>query len=145
MPKEIDEKKAFAARLKQALGRSPKKVSSATDLSIQFNLRHPNESITVQAAQKWLSGTARPTPDKIETLAEWLNVSAQWLRYGIAEGRSQDGVEKKKGRRRENPTPVPNAQELELLQKIRALPEHQRFLVTEIIEQFSIDGEMWRD
>lgn len=143
MPKEIDEKKAFAARLKQALGRSPKKVSSATDLSIQFNLRHPNESVTVQAAQKWLNGTARPTPDKIETLAEWLNVSAQWLRYGIADVRP-DPKQQAKSRPKKIPgTPV-TEEEMDLLERIRSLSEHQRYLISQLIDQLSIDSEMWK-
>ena len=143
MPKEIDEKKAFASRLKQALGRSPKKVSTATDLSIQFNLRHPRESITVQAAQKWLNGTARPTADKIETLAEWLNVSAQWLRYGIAEERPKNlGGKRTAGK---GAPASPSQEELELLHKIKSLSEHQRYLVSELIDQLLIEKEMWSD
>lgn len=143
MPKEINEKKAFASRLKQALGRSPKRVSTATDLSIQFNLRHPRESITVQAAQKWLNGTARPTADKIETLAEWLNVSAQWLRYGIAEERPKNlGGKRTAGK---GAPASPTQEELELLLKINSLSEHQRYLVSELIDQLLIEKEMWSD
>jgi len=143
MPREIDEKKAFASRLKQALGRSPKKVSSATDLSIQFNLRHPRESITVQAAQKWLNGTARPTTDKIETLAEWLKVSAQWLRYGIAEEKPHT----------ERQTKIVAGQsvgeisedEYSLLAKLRLLSEHRRLLILDLVDQLSLDQDMWKE
>lgn len=143
MPKEIDEKKAFSARLKQALGRSPKKVSSATDLSIQFNLRHPRESITVQAAQKWLNGTARPTADKVETLAEWLNVSAQWLRYGIADDRP-DSEQGSKSRQKKSPVMAVTDEEMVLLERIRSLSEHQRYLITQLIDQLSIESTMWK-
>ena len=67
-----DEKQAFSLRLKQALKRSAKKIDTPTELALQFNLRHQNDSITVQAAQKWMTGKARPAVDKIETLAAML-------------------------------------------------------------------------
>lgn len=142
MPKEIDEKKAFASRLKQALGRSPKRVSTATDLSIQFNLRHPRESITVQAAQKWLNGTARPTADKIETLAEWLNVSAQWLRYGIAE--EKPAIERKTKIVAGQSVGEINEDEYSLLAKLRLLSEHRRLLILDLVDQLSLDQDMWK-
>jgi transcriptional regulator with XRE-family HTH domain len=145
MPNPQDEKQAFAKRLKQALKRSPKKVETATDLSIQFNLRHPNEPVTVQATQKWLSGQARPTVDKIETLAEWLNVSAQWLRYGIAEERPVVPAGRKAQKGKALAVIQPTEDELKLLARIRSLPEHQRYLVNEIVEQFSLEQEIWRE
>ena len=77
-----NEKHEFAERLKVALKRTPKSIQTATQLAHEFNLRHINEPITPQAAQKWLAGTAKPTADKLQTLADWLNVSAHWLRNG---------------------------------------------------------------
>jgi transcriptional regulator with XRE-family HTH domain len=145
MPKSQDEKQAFAARLKQALKRSPKKVVTATDLSIQFNLRHQNEPITVQAAQKWLAGQARPTIDKIETLAEWLNVSVQWLRYGIAEERQSITTGRKAQKGKAAAAIQPTDDELRLIARIRTLSEHRRYLVNEIVEQFALEQEMWRE
>lgn len=136
---ETDEKKAFAARLKQALKRSPKKIEAASQLATQFNLRHPAEPITPQAAQKWLSGTARPTVDKIKTLAEWLDVYEQWLRYGVTDMKR---VKPPKGAKQGNETIQPTADELELLRRLRRLPEYRRQLVEGVIEQFSLDGEV---
>lgn len=72
----------FSERLNQALKRSLKQPLNAPELATQFNLRHPNEPITAQAAHKWLTGKAKPTSDKIETLAKWLEVPAYWLKYG---------------------------------------------------------------
>ena len=66
----IDEKAAFAERLSQAINRSQKRQLNATELSTQFNLRHPNEPVSPQAAQKWLTGKAKPTADKLKTLSE---------------------------------------------------------------------------
>lgn len=139
---ELDEKKAFAARLKQALKRSPKKIEAASELATQFNLRHPVEPITPQAAQKWLSGTARPTVDKIKTLADWLDVSEQWLRYGVTDMRRSKPP---KGAKPSDETIRPTEEELELIRRLRNLSAYRRQLVVGVIEQFSLDGEIWKE
>jgi len=138
---ELDDKQAFASRLKQALKRSSKKVETASILATQFNLRHPAEPITPQAAQKWLAGTARPTVDKIKTLAEWLNVSDQWLRYGVTDMKR---TSPKTGKPSEEPI-RPTAAEVELIRQLRKLPEHRRQIVADVIEQFALDGEIWKE
>ncbi|MFZ6733630.1 transcriptional regulator [Undibacterium sp. Ji42W] len=140
MPTQED-KLAFSQRLKQALKRSPKKIETATELALNFNLRHPHASITAQAAQKWLSGQALPTADKIATLAEWLNVSFEWLRFGATAPTVRNTQGSKKGK----PVPVapPTESELLLIEKIRNMPEHRQNLVIDIVEQFSIDQAMW--
>ncbi|GAB2902662.1 transcriptional regulator [Paralcaligenes ginsengisoli] len=137
-----DEKIAFAERLKQALKRSRKKVETAADLALQFNLRHSNEPVTPQAAQKWLSGKSRPMPDKIETLADWLGVSAQWLRYGVGEKiRAQPT-------RLVSKEPAASSvgysdEERELIEKMRLLTEHRRYLIIQIIRELALEQEMW--
>ena len=144
MPKSQSERQAFAARLRQALKRTPKKVSTAAELALQFNLRHPADPITQQAAQKWLTGLARPTLDKVDTLSVWLNVSAQWLLYGKAEEKLQSATDTKRPKGKSVSVKPPTEDELQLLSRIRNLPEHQRYLVTEIVEQFALEQEMWR-
>jgi transcriptional regulator with XRE-family HTH domain len=139
-----DEKQAFAVRFKQALKRSPKKVETPAELALQFNLRHPNESISPQAAQKWLNGAARPTIDKINTLATWLNVSAQWLRYGIAEKIPPSTARPVSKKTTTNPDAFSD-EEIKLIQRLRPLPEHRRYLITEIVEQFVLEQEMWHE
>jgi transcriptional regulator with XRE-family HTH domain len=143
MPTSNNEKLAFSQRLKLALKRSHKKIDTPTDLALQFNLRHRNDPITPQAAQKWLSAKARPTADKINTLATWLNVSPQWLRYGIPEPKPSKAT-KPLSRIHAASQSAPNAEELKLLLRIRNLPEHRRHLVTEIVEQFSVEQEIWQ-
>lgn len=138
---ELDEKKAFAARLKQALKRSSKRIETASALATQFNLRHPAEPITPQAAQKWLSGTARPTLDKIKTLADWLDVSVEWLRFGVTDMKRSRPAKGAKPRE----TIQPTADELELLRRLRGLSAYRRQLVEGVIEQFSLDGEIWKE
>ncbi|MFB9128368.1 transcriptional regulator [Paraburkholderia dipogonis] len=139
---ELDEKKAFATRLKQALKRSSKKIETASQLATQFNLRHPAEPITPQAAQKWLSGTARPTVDKIKTLADWLDVSEQWLRYGVTDMKRSRPP---RGTRPTDEKIQPTSEELDLLRQLRSLPAYRRQLVEGVIEQFSLDSEIWKE
>lgn len=138
------DKTAFSLRLKQALKRSPKKINSPTELALNFNLRHAGDPVTPQAAQKWLAGTSLPTFEKIVTLAEWLNVSLQWLRYGIAEDKPTAKAARKTVRAKVTAV-APTAEELKLLATLRAMPEHRRNLVIEIVEQFSLEQEMWRE
>jgi len=136
---EMDEKQAFASRLRQALKRSPKKIETATQLAVQFSLRHPNASITTQAAQKWLGGKSRPTPDKIDTLAQWLDVSPLWLRHGVADGGYRP---RKEAARTISDVPPLSEKERELLRRLRAMPEARRHLIEELVEQFALDDEI---
>lgn len=137
-----EEKIKFASRLKQALKRSPKKIETATELALNFNLRHTNDPITTQAAQKWLTGRAFPTIDKIVTLAEWLNVPLQWLRFGLPEDRP---VARKAHKTKAALPAPPSKDELALLETIRAMPEQRRKLVYELVEQLGLEQAMWRD
>lgn len=78
----MDEKTEFSQRLRTALKQAGVRAVSPTKLAIDFNLHHEGKPITTQAAHKWLNGTAIPSQDKIRTLATWLNVAPEWLRYG---------------------------------------------------------------
>ena len=79
------EKNGFSSRLKTALKLAGLDSISHAHLANRFNLRHPNTSVSAQAFHYWLIGRSIPTPDKIETLAKWLNTSPEWLRYGRTE------------------------------------------------------------
>lgn len=141
-----DEKLAFSERLKAALKRSSKRIATPTELAIQFSLRHPNEAITPQAAQKWLTGKARPRPDKMETLAEWLEVPAHWLSYGPprAARRKKAAAEvRQTGARYEVAEPL-TKEETRLVLRLRSLSAHQRALVAELVEQLALEREIAR-
>lgn len=135
------DKLAFAERLKQALKLSPKKVDTPAELALQFNLNHAGDQITNQAAQKWLVGDNKPSPDKIETLAKMLNVSHQWLRYGIAESRPTEG---QSSQAIDIKTVRPTAEELLLLGRYRQLSEHQQELIADLVDQLALGAQMWR-
>ncbi len=76
------ERDAFSQRLRGALARVGDDGSSPTRLAREFNRRYPGEPITLHSARKWLLGESMPAQDKVRVLAEWLGVSAEWLRYG---------------------------------------------------------------
>lgn len=100
----------FSERLKTAIRLAGLDELSNANLANRFNLRHPNQSVSTQAFHHWLSGRSIPTPDKIETLAKWLDSSAEWLRHGRL---SEDGG-------------AASPQEALLLKYFRALPSEKQ-------------------
>jgi len=78
----LQERRAFSERLKMALSQNGYPSDQPSAVCREFNLRYRAKRITVHAVRKWLIGEAIPAQDKVQTLAEWLGVSAQWLRFG---------------------------------------------------------------
>ncbi len=76
------EREDFSERLQQALRNADYSPDSPTQLAREFNIRFAGRPITVHAARKWLVGEAIPTQEKLRTLAQWLGVPAEWLRFG---------------------------------------------------------------
>lgn len=140
----INEKLAFAARLKLALRRSAKSVETPAELALQFNLRH-QENITPQAAQKWLTGLSKPTADKIETLAKWLRVSAHWLNYGNPE--SKPVASEKPVADLDTPLSFSELSDEEraLLSRFRTLTVARQTLVQDLVVEFALEQEAWPD
>lgn len=79
------EREGFSERLQQALRNADYSPDSPTQLAREFNIRFGGRPITVHAARKWLVGEAIPTQEKLRTLAQWLCVPAEWLRFGGAD------------------------------------------------------------
>jgi hypothetical protein len=92
-------------------------------LARDFNIRFAGSPITVHAARKWLVGEAIPTQDKMRTLADWLRVPVDWLRFG--------------GDERDNGTvaggPVFKSAELKMIADLQLLDEHHQMIVREFI------------
>lgn len=80
----VEEKGDFSRRLREAI-RKVRVEAGPTRFAREFNLRHHGDPVTAQTARKWLYGRALPTQDKLRTLAQWLEVSPHWLRYGETE------------------------------------------------------------
>ncbi|QPI53351.1 hypothetical protein IV454_20060 [Massilia antarctica] len=51
----------------------------------EFNRRHDGAPITADATRKWLRGETVPTQAKLRSIAAWLLVSPEWLRFGDGE------------------------------------------------------------
>lgn len=83
----IDEKAAFSRRLLDALNQAGINVISPTLVAREFNKRYRDKPVTTQAVRKWITGESIPAQEKIRVLAKWLDVSAQWLRFGEEEKR----------------------------------------------------------
>lgn len=141
---QTDEKLDFSKRLMLALKRSHKPVDGAVNLALQFNLRHPHDSITPQSAHKWLTGKSKPTVDKIETLASWLNVSAHWLRYGSPNDvKQKSSTSTRRIKSQAEKDGSLNEMETKLITQFRRLSTHQRNLIAELTEQLAAEQEIW--
>ena len=71
----------FAARLSAAMvarGLEPKPAV----LEKQFNLHYSGEPMTLHGVRRWLRGETLPAQDKLISLAEWLRIPPDELRYG---------------------------------------------------------------
>lgn len=74
---------AFSERLTKELKRIGQPIGSPTQIARAFNKRFAGEPVRAQAVRKWLLAEGMPVQPKLLALAEWLGVSAQWLRYGV--------------------------------------------------------------
>jgi len=115
----------FSKRLQKALQDKGFAVGSPTRLTQEFNGDYPDRRVTPQAVRKWLNGEAIPSHDKVQALAEWLEVSPNWLHHG--EGGAGHGVQQPASIYR---SPVPDQ---ELLKRYRKLNPRQQQAVAEII------------
>lgn len=123
MPKISNEREGFSRRLRQALKNAHHSPDSPTELARDFNVRFPGRPITVHAARKWLVGEAIPTQDKMRTLAEWLMVPVDWLRFGGEEERKEVHAATHRVR----------SEDLKLIADLQLLDERERHIVREFV------------
>jgi transcriptional regulator with XRE-family HTH domain len=125
----MDDKLEFAQRLHDAMQRAGYKPRPAV-LEREFNTRYWGGSVTVQAVRRWLRGEAIPSQDKLQTLAEWLKVEPQILRFG-------EGIAKSVKQYRERWDEKLTHQERETVDAFLQLPAPQRKVVREVILTFA--------
>lgn len=118
------ERESFSERLQQALRNADYSPDSPTQLAREFNVRFEGRPITVHAARKWLVGEAIPTQEKLRTLAQWLGVPAEWLRFG--------GHESAGGENGSTPPRFESA-DIKLVADLQRLDEHHQALAREFI------------
>jgi transcriptional regulator with XRE-family HTH domain len=114
-----DERHQFSERLQQALRSAEYSPDSPTQLAREFNARFTGQPVTVHAARKWLMGESIPTQEKLRSLAKWLNVTAEWLRFGTASAN--------------NSNTSLNSSDAKIIASLRQLDEENRQLVFEFI------------
>jgi transcriptional regulator with XRE-family HTH domain len=119
------ERENFSERLQQALRNARYSPDSPTLLAREFNVRFSGRAITVHAARKWLIGEAIPTQEKLRSLAQWLGVSAEWLRFGGQEDKTNVDVT--------DVTARFDSADVKLIADLQRLDEHYQAVAREII------------
>ena len=119
----------FAERLRTALVKAGYKAEAAV-LEREFNQRYFGKGVTLHGVNKWLKGQSIPRLDKIEVLANWLNVPLDELTFGL---------EIKQQLQEKQPRWIDGIgyQEREIFEAFLALPAPQRKVVREVIEAFT--------
>ena len=117
------ERTGFSNRLQQSLRNSHHSPESPTELAREFNIRFSGQAITVHAARKWLVGEAIPTQDKMRTLADWLQVPIEWLRFGAGDEQVKNLA----------PPNAVRSADLKLIADLQLLDDHHRQIVREFV------------
>ena len=130
--KPSTERSAFSHRLQQALRNASHAANHPTYLSREFNFRFSGNPVTVHAARKWLVGESIPTQDKLRALANWLGVTAEWLRFGGPEDVSAAAPVQLE-------VPAGSAQ-AKMLAEFMSLDQHHRQIVQDFIRMLSQNG-----
>jgi transcriptional regulator with XRE-family HTH domain len=142
-PRPKNDALAVTQRLVTSINQKNRTLSP-TALAKDFNLRWRGAPVTVNATRKWLNGESIPTMDKLAVLANMLDISEDWLRWGeksMNERRSNNYL-------REIQTAISSVQDLEraLLQDYRLLsPVHKKLMnaMSEVLltEQIAAEKE----
>ncbi len=132
----VEETKAFAARLRQALEGAGVRPSPSV-VAHEFNLRYWGKSITAHTARAWLAGVAIPMQDKLRTLSDWLKVSPDELRFG-SRHKSLDSL----ARESDSPLGELSLQDREMLARYMVLLPAQRKTVQEVVHAMSLAAQM---
>lgn len=131
-----NERKEFAERLQSALRQARQVADSPTALAREFNSRYPGQAITVHAARKWLMAESIPTQDKLRTLAQWLQVPAEWLRFGGQCSTDRDGRQPPIDSALGAMLATMSREDLKLIEALHALEAEERRLVRELVQLF---------
>lgn len=125
----MNEAKLFSRRLQEAMvnhGYEPRPVV----IEREFNQRYWGNPITFQTGRRWLRGEAVPTQDRLQVLAEWLEVDPHWLRFGE---KLSGSVRQQKKRWDANMTP----EERQAIETFLNLPPDKRKIIGEVIYAFA--------
>lgn len=121
----MDQATEFSQRLKEAMTAAGYLVRPIV-LEREFNTRYWGRPVTVQAVRRWLRGEAIPSQEKLQVLADWLNIEPHILRFG-------EGPMKAVREKRKRWDEGIGYQEREVFEAFLSLPAAQRKAVREII------------
>ena len=120
-----DEKKEFSKRLRAALKQAGFSERPSV-LEREFNAVYWGRSVTFQAVSRWMNGKSIPAQEKLQVLADLLDVDPQALRFGD-----------RAARRLREPSPrwaaTADRQDRAVIEVFLQLPPTQRKLVRELI------------
>lgn len=131
-----DERKEFAERLQSALRQAGQIADSPTALARGFNSRFTGRAITVHAARKWLMAESIPTQDKLRILSQWLDVSAEWLRFGGHMAREKPASHPVDANTPGGMLALMSREDRKLVEALQALKDEERRLVRELVQLF---------
>lgn len=129
----MNEKAEFAERLRQAMLHAGYPDRPAV-LEREFNSRYWGRSVTFQAVSRWLRGQSIPSQEKLQVLAEWLDIEPQALRFG------NDSVNQIREKRARWEDPA-HYQDRSTIEAFLSLPVAQRKIVREVILAFAKAGD----
>lgn len=124
------EQENFSKRFRQALRNADYSPDSPTQLAREFNIRFSSGHVTPHAVRKWLVGESIPTQDKLRILANWLGVTAEWLRYG---GEQKHGDDPPKATDAGDCPERFESADIKLLSDLSRLDKHYQMIAREII------------
>lgn len=122
----MNESQMFTERLKESMLERGYELRPIV-IEREFNQRYWGNPISFQAARRWLHGQAIPTQDRLQVLAEWLDVDPHWLRFGE---KLSGSVKQQRKRWDANMSP----QERQTIETFMNLPADKRKMVGEIID-----------
>lgn len=122
----MSEAQQFSERLKQAMTNNRYELRPVV-LEREFNRRYWGPPVSFQAARRWLLGEAIPTQDRLQVLAEWLDVDPHWLRFGE---KLTGSVKQQRKRWDAKMSP----QEREIIEVFLNLPAEKRKIAGEVIQ-----------
>ncbi|MDY2796912.1 helix-turn-helix transcriptional regulator [[Pasteurella] aerogenes] len=128
----MNEKEYFAKNLREILEQKGIEARPCV-LEREFHLHHYGKDITQQAIKKWLDGTSLPTAERLQTLADWLQVDLTEL---VSEERAYK-IRKKNEKQKSNKNLwellQKNYEDQDLIEKWFNLPPEQKKVVREVI------------
>lgn len=122
----MSEATLFSKRLKESMMEAGYEFRPVV-LEREFNQRYWGEPLTVQAVRRWIKGESIPAQDRLQVLAEWLDVDPHWLRFGE---KLTGSVKQQRKRWDAKMSP----QEREIIEVFLNLPADKRKIAGEVIQ-----------